>query len=642
MTPLARIALTLRFSLAFLLCALSFSFAQDKMMAIVDVQLQGEAKKYFSTEEKQYLSTAIRAQASQILGSQVEILSQAKFKTLVKANSEGCSEAGCFAGFIKEIGVDLGMQPTVSFAFGKLKMTLEVADSKSTIGSRTLSASPNEDGKNKLGEDAELAAKELFVEVAARMGMSQPSVKAPAAKDPEKVVPRDTQKAVKMLGTTRADDGMANIPAGCFLMGSTTGSADETPLRRVCLSAFAMDKHEVTQDQYLRVFGQNPSSFKGCGNCPVENVDWTQANNYCSLLDKRLPTEAEWEYAARAGSVSKWSCGDDESCLGAIAWYASNSGERTHPVGLKQPNAWGLFDMLGNVWEWTADWYDKSYYQMGQTQDPTGPGYGSNAGKGYSRTGRGGSWHGNPEGLRLSRREHRAPNTSGTNLGFRCAMSGNVATPSAGAPVAKVNLSGLQGESMGSPAKTAVTGTVGKALVDVRNGKQYRVVEIGQQTWMAQNLNVNVGSSWCPGNQEANCEAFGRLYDWKTALVACPTGWHLPSDGEWQALETAAGMSAADAQNEGWRGAPVGKKLKAKTGWAAMGFGTDELSFAALPGGYLDAGKFSDQNSNANFWTSTSAGSTGAWTRILYTGASTVSRYNAFQTLGFSVRCVRN
>jgi outer membrane protein OmpA-like peptidoglycan-associated protein len=148
-------------------------FAQDQNMAVIDVQLQGEAKKFFSPEEKMYLSQAIRAQASQILGGSVNILSQASYKKLVRANSEGCSEAGCFAGFLAEIGVDLGVQPNVSFAFGKLKLTLEVADKRATIASRTLSAPATAEGKNKLGEDAEVIAKELFTEVAARMGVLQ-------------------------------------------------------------------------------------------------------------------------------------------------------------------------------------------------------------------------------------------------------------------------------------------------------------------------------------------------------------------------------------------------------------------------------------------------------------------------------------
>ena len=107
----------------------------------------------------------------------------------------------------------------------------------------------------------------------------------------------------------------------------------------------------MTQQAYQRVTGQNPSDFKGA-NLPVETVSWDEAQSYCQAIGGRLPTEAEWEYAARAGST-----GARYGDLDQIAWYSGNSGGKTHEVGQKQANAWGLFDMLGNVWQWTADWY---------------------------------------------------------------------------------------------------------------------------------------------------------------------------------------------------------------------------------------------------------------------------------------------
>lgn len=160
------------------------------LMAVVDVQLKGAAKDQLTAEEKDFLSTAIRSQASQILGTKVEILSQAKFKKLVRANSEGCSEAGCFAGFIAEIGVDLGLQPTISYAFGKLNLTLEIADNRATIASRVLSAAPTNEGKNQLGQEATLAARELFTELAARLELEKPKKKK------KKEVPVETSVVV--------------------------------------------------------------------------------------------------------------------------------------------------------------------------------------------------------------------------------------------------------------------------------------------------------------------------------------------------------------------------------------------------------------------------------------------------------------
>ncbi len=264
---------------------IGLTFAQEpRLMAIVDVQLQGESKQIFSPEERQFLSSAIRGEASHILGDQVEILSQAKFRKLVKANSEGCSEAGCFAGFVAEIGVDLGMQPTISYAFGKLKMTLEVADSRATIGSKTLSAPPTEAGKNELGENALIAAKELFQEVRSRLGL----VKVQTAPVTNAKVP-----------------GL--VPKGCYDRGSTTGPKDEQPKQNVCIDAIVMDTTEVTQSQYKTVMGTNPSYFNRCGDqCPVESVTWLQADSYCKKVGKRLPTETEWEIAARGGSFNTY------------------------------------------------------------------------------------------------------------------------------------------------------------------------------------------------------------------------------------------------------------------------------------------------------------------------------------------------
>ena len=161
------------------------------------------------------------------------------------------------------------------------------------------------------------------------------------------------------------------IPAGEFDMGSTDGDSDERPVHRVRISRdFYLGIHEVTQAEYRAVTGKSPSNFKG-DDLPVEKVSWEEANEFCRLLTERertagglpsgmvyrLPTEAEWEYAARAGTTTKYCFGDDESGLGEYAWYGGNSGSTTHPVGQKRPNAWGLYDMHGNVWEWCQDWY---------------------------------------------------------------------------------------------------------------------------------------------------------------------------------------------------------------------------------------------------------------------------------------------
>jgi formylglycine-generating enzyme required for sulfatase activity len=208
---------------------------------------------------------------------------------------------------------------------------------------------------------------------------------------------------------------MVAIPAGCFEMGSPGGVGDggEHPQHRVCVSAFSMDKYDVTQGAYRQATGKNPSYFPKCGdNCPVEQVSWHEAKSYCESHGKRLPTEAEWEYAARAGTTTKWYWDDDEGNAGQYAWYSGNSGNTTHPVGQKPPNAWGLYDMAGNVWQWTSDWYGS--YSSGEQQNPTGPSSGS------SRVLRGGSWYDVPGVLRSAYRYGIDPGGRNDNLGFRC------------------------------------------------------------------------------------------------------------------------------------------------------------------------------------------------------------------------------
>lgn len=221
------------------------------------------------------------------------------------------------------------------------------------------------------------------------------------------------------IGTMRRNSiGMEfmYIPAGDFQMGSTNGSGDEKPVHKVTISqGFFMGRTEVTQEQYEKVMGNNPSNFKGCPKCPVEQVSWDDAQSFVAKLNAqndgfkyRLPTEAEWEYAARSGTT-----GDYAGNLDAMAWYGANSGNKTHEVGTKQANAWGLFDMHGNVWEWCQDWYGDSYYANSPSVNPTG------ATSGSYRVYRGGGWSGDAVDLRSAARDYGSPSLRGSLLGFR-------------------------------------------------------------------------------------------------------------------------------------------------------------------------------------------------------------------------------
>ena len=172
------------------------------------------------------------------------------------------------------------------------------------------------------------------------------------------------------------------IPAGAFMMGDEKGDAEEKPAHKVTFSKpFYMGKFEVTQEQWEAVMGGNPSHFKGARN-PVDRVSWEACQSFIKKLNEKsagagitfsLPSEAQWEYACRTGSSTEFGFGNGESKLNEYGWFADNADDTTHPVGQKKPNAWGLYDMHGNVWEWTADWYDEDYYRKSPTIDPSGP-----------------------------------------------------------------------------------------------------------------------------------------------------------------------------------------------------------------------------------------------------------------------------
>ena len=217
---------------------------------------------------------------------------------------------------------------------------------------------------------------------------------------------------------------MVYVSGGTFTMGATSeqgsdADSDEKPTHSVTLSGYYIGKYEVTQELWKAVMGSNPSYFKG-DNLPVENVSWNDVQEFLRKLNAmtgksyRLPTEAEWEYAARGGNSSRGYKYSGGNSIGNVAWFGGNSGSRTHAVGTKSPNELGIYDMSGNVWEWCQDWYGS--YSSSWQRNPQG----SNSGS--YRVGRGGCWSLSAGYCRVSLRGSDTPGGRGNDLGFRLAL----------------------------------------------------------------------------------------------------------------------------------------------------------------------------------------------------------------------------
>lgn len=229
-------------------------------------------------------------------------------------------------------------------------------------------------------------------------------------------------------------DEMAWIPGGKFMMGSNDWNENEKPVHEVTISGFFIDKTEVTQAEYERVMGDNPSYFENCPTCPVEEVSWYDAKAYCEKVGKRLPTEAEWEYAARAGSTTNYYWG--RTINNNYAWNFDNTKptkdnskkwlanyrpeKEPKPVCMKSPNVWGLYDMSGNVWEWCNDLYGSNYYSTSPAQNPQGPA----STRSSERVIRGGSCREvDLFTLRSAYRDSYRADLSSRYTGFRCVRS---------------------------------------------------------------------------------------------------------------------------------------------------------------------------------------------------------------------------
>lgn len=209
-------------------------------------------------------------------------------------------------------------------------------------------------------------------------------------------------------------EDMAYVDGGQYVRINTNAKKNENSEHAVTLGSYLIDKTEVTQREYRHIMGKFASDYSGCMECPVENVSWFDAMDYAKKIGKRLPTEAEWEYAARGGSyTNKNNLYSGSNKIDEVAWFLANT-DTKQPVGKKKPNELGIYDMSGNVWEWCADWYHADYFQIAQKNDPKGPDYGT------EKVVRGGSWFSNDVFCNVTRRYKLKPDYRDTNFGFRC------------------------------------------------------------------------------------------------------------------------------------------------------------------------------------------------------------------------------
>ena len=235
---------------------------------------------------------------------------------------------------------------------------------------------------------------------------------------------QERKESTKLLNEKQNIDyrSMIYVEGGSFQMGCSGNDCerDESPVHTVTLASYNIGKYEVTLQQWREVMGNNPNKNKNCDSCPVENVSWNDVQGFIRKLNSqtgkkyRLPTEAEWEFAARGGNKSNGTSYSGSNNLNSVAWYSNNSEGKTHPVGGKSPNELGIYDMSGNVWEWCSDWYSKKYYKRRPQSGPRGPSSGSD------RVLRGGS--SSSSSCRVSYRNNFIPDSSNSLIGFRLVL----------------------------------------------------------------------------------------------------------------------------------------------------------------------------------------------------------------------------
>ena len=394
--------------------------------------------------QRQALTDAVRQEATDATApAGIKVMTQENMETLLTdmgLDASCISEGACEVDTLRNLQANYGVTGKVTDFGGTYVVTLQLYEMRggTMMGSERVKSTDALELLDPLVPDATRA-------LLARL----PGVGGGAAAVAAPVVPAPAAAVAAAPGTSASGwqpPEMGVVPAGTYQMGCTPGagkcSKDEKPARSVTFTrSVEVMVHEVTQGEYQALMGTNPSKFSSCGlSCPVEAVSWVDAARYAnaasaaagleacytvvgdsvtwdsglSCTGYRLPTESEWEVAARGGADTAYSGSDDHK---SVAWTTGNKARRTHPVKQLRPNGYGLYDMSGNVWEWTWDWYDKRAYQSGAQTDPLGPVSGSR------RVDRGGSWCNPPAYTRVADRGWITPSDRCADLGFRLART---------------------------------------------------------------------------------------------------------------------------------------------------------------------------------------------------------------------------
>lgn len=482
-----------------------------------------------------------------------------------------------------------------------------------------------------------------------------------------------------------SDSNFIQVQGGSFYMGSKkndpNSEADEMPRREVNVSTFFLSKYEVTVGEFKNFINQTgyqtdsekrggsgvwnylknqmeqmPGVNWSCDakgekrdpeekNHPVIHVSWNDAQAYIRWLNHkkgknyRLPTEAEWEFAAQGGLKKSNTGNNDNTDLLSVAWFSQNSGRVTHPVGQKQANELGLFDMLGNACEWCSDWFGEKYYERQPDPDknPKGPAEGQS--KMYK-----GSCYGFPAAwCRPANRYYILPDWSDLNIGFRLAYS-------------------IKTETLESGEVRDIDGNV------------YHTIEIGDQVWLQENLNVTrfqngdtietnfSNSEWnalttgayavYKGKEEYN-KVYGKLYNGYAVIDSrklCPVGWHIPSPFEWGALEAGIeGNTIKKSFTGKFEGSSAGGSLKSQLSvWKKPNAGAKNYAdFLAYPGGNRNYRGFYDGIGESGHWWVNNIGadekkySLGCL-ELSFDKTSSLCHFYLPIQMGYSVRCVKD